>query len=186
MADNKAGLFGVKDAKIQVLLTDVEGSAPTYGTEIDVPGIKSLTLKKNITTKDNKGDEKILDTQNLFDSVSVSWENAEVSLDVISAILGAELKTTGTGETLVVSVTETTETTGQYFKLIARPKKAGSYEDAVIVIHKIMGTMEYSLTGEDFAKCSFSGKGIAIKGTLADGANAVMKTVFSNAPITVY
>ena len=180
-----SGLFGVKELKIAPLLTDIEGSAPTYSDFIKVPGVKSLTLKKNITSKENKGDEKILDVTNIFDSVTVSFENAELSLDTLAAIAGTTVVTNGTDTAQVFTVTESAGNVPIYFKLVARPKKSSAGNaDSVLTFYKVTGTLDYSLKNEDYATVSFSGKAIPIKGTINSQAYAVGTVAYSASAIT--
>lgn len=90
-------VFGTKDARIRRMLTDEEGSAPTYGPWIDVPGIKSCTIGGTVSTSELRGDNKRLDYEASLGGVSVSFEYSRLSLEVLSVLLGGDV--TGTPET---------------------------------------------------------------------------------------
>lgn len=88
-------VFAVRDAKIQPLTQDEEGAAPTYGTAIDVPGIKSVTVSGDVETKQLRGDNKQLDADSTLTNVNVEFEYAKLSLDIIAAALTSTITDSG-------------------------------------------------------------------------------------------
>lgn len=89
-------VFAVKDAKIAVMTADVAGSAPTYGTSYDVPGIKSVIVSGDIETKYLRGDNGPMDADSVLGNVTVAFEHAKIHLDILAAILGGSVTDSGT------------------------------------------------------------------------------------------
>lgn len=89
-------LFAVKDAKVYPLLTDPAGGSATYGSGLDVPGIKSLELSGDIETKDLRGDNQLLDSDSVLMNVNLKVSHAKLSLDVQAALLGGAVSDSGT------------------------------------------------------------------------------------------
>ena len=179
-----SGVFCVSDLKILPLSTDVVGSAPTYGTAVDIPGIKNLKMSKNISEKESKGDEKVLDTETTFQYVDVSWENAEVSLDALKAIEGtaAVVQTTGTPNT--ASIIESGDDKSAYFQIQCKAKRGSNVAAVGVQLYKVRGTLSYDFVGEDYAVCSFKGKAIPCKGTIETVVAPYRKLTFGDGAIT--
>lgn len=177
-----SGLFGVQDCQIAPLTTDVTGSAVVYGTVLDVPGIKSLKFDLNVKSVENRGDEEILDVEENVEYIDVSWENAEVSLDVLAAINGGAVTTTGTEATEKHAYLFAGSQTSGYFKLFAKPKRGyveAGINDVLLEIFKVRGTLSVGFVGEGYASCSFKGKGIRSKGTIDSTAKALYRLSYS-------
>jgi hypothetical protein len=104
-------VFAVKDAKIAVMSTDIAGSAPTYGTSYDVPGIKSVEVSGDIETKYLRGDNGPLDADAVLGNVAVKFENAKIHLDILAAILGGTVTDAGTtpNQTATWDLTQTSK-----------------------------------------------------------------------------
>lgn len=183
-----SGLFGVQDCQIAPITADVTGSAVTYGTLLDVPGIKTLKTDLNVKTVDNRGDEAILDTEENVEYMDVSWENAEVPLAVLAAINGGAVTASGTAETEKQAYLFAGAQTSGYFKLCVKPKRGytdAGVKDALLEIFKVRGTLNVTLVGENYATVSFKGKGIRTKGTVDSTAQALYRLTFAAGPITV-
>jgi hypothetical protein len=89
-------VYGIQDAKISALTADPAGGTPTYGTPIDVPGIKSFEISGEIEVKKLRGDNVQLATNSAISSVTVAVTHAKLSLDVLATILGGEITDSGT------------------------------------------------------------------------------------------
>ncbi|MEU9198850.1 phage tail protein [Streptomyces sp. NPDC048332] len=89
-------VYGIQDAKISPLLTDPASGTPTYGTAIDVPGIKTYEISGEIEVKTLRGDNKKLATNSALTNVQVAITHAKMSLDVLAAIIGGAVTDTGT------------------------------------------------------------------------------------------
>lgn len=90
-------VFAIKDAKVSALLSDPEGGTPTYGTPIDVPGIKSIEISGDIERKELRGDNKLLDVMAYLTNVTAAWNHAKISLDILVASIGGAVTDGGTG-----------------------------------------------------------------------------------------
>ncbi|MFF7534873.1 phage tail protein [Streptomyces bobili] len=89
-------VYGIQDAKISALTADPASGTPTYGTAIDVPGIKTFEVSGDVEVKTLRGDNKKLATNSALSNVQVAVSHAKVSLDVLVAILGGEVTDSGT------------------------------------------------------------------------------------------
>ncbi|MET9098297.1 phage tail protein [Streptomyces antibioticus] len=89
-------VYAIKDAKISPLTADPAGGTATYGTAIDVPGIKSLEISGDVETKQLRGDNTLLASNSTISNIQVAVTHAKLSLDVLAAILGGEVTDSGT------------------------------------------------------------------------------------------
>ncbi len=183
-----SGLFGIRDCKIIPITTDVKGSNVVYGNKMDVPGIKTLSTTLNVTSVENRGDEQVLDVEDNVDFIDVTWENAELSLDVLAAINGGEVTTNGTGASEVATYIYSGNSAQSNYFMVEGIAKRGSNDtkEVVMSIYKVKGTLTVGFVGEGFATCSFTGKAIRTKGTVDGKSNALYKVEFyaSSADLT--
>jgi hypothetical protein len=89
-------VYAVQDAKIRPILTDPAGGTATYGTPIDVPGIKSFEISGDVEVKRLRGDNGPLATRSALTNVQVAVTNAKLSFDVLKAIIGGTVTDSGT------------------------------------------------------------------------------------------
>jgi hypothetical protein len=89
-------VYGIQDAKISPLLTDPAAGTPTYGTAIDVPGIKTYEITGEIEVKTLRGDNQKLASNSALTNVQVAITHAKMSLDVLAAIIGGTVTDSGT------------------------------------------------------------------------------------------
>lgn len=78
-------VFAAKDAAIFPLTADPAGGSPTYGTALDIPGIKTVQISGDINTVELRGDNRLMDAQSSLTNVTVSIEFAKLSLDLLAA-----------------------------------------------------------------------------------------------------
>ncbi|MBU2703687.1 hypothetical protein Ga0466249_004835 [Sporomusaceae bacterium BoRhaA] len=182
-----SGIFGVREAYIAPQLTDVSGAATTWDAPIKIEGIKSLKPDPNVTSAENKGDEMTLDTEDIIDYYKITWENAELPLDLIAAIHGGDVSSSGTDKGEVLSYVyagNNAQTT--YFKLMALAKRGSNdTKDVMIEFYKVKGTLSFDFAEGAFAKCSFSGKAIRTKGTVDGKANALYGLKFGASALSL-
>jgi len=81
-------LFGTKDAQIAKLTADPAGGTATYGTTIDVVGIKSVVLGGDIEVKELRGDHSLLDSDSTLTNITVTFNYAKLGLDALAVMLG--------------------------------------------------------------------------------------------------
>lgn len=89
-------VFAAKDAKIYPLTADPAGGSPTYGTGIDVPGLKTVGISGDINSAELRGDNTLLDAQSTIGNLSVSLEFAKTSLDLLAAFFQNTVVDSGT------------------------------------------------------------------------------------------
>lgn len=137
MSAESTYVFGAADAKISPLTSD-SGTAPVYGTAIDVPGLKSISVTGKSSIKELKGDERTIAKISKLDSVEVELEFAEWSPQLFSIFTGADLEL---GEGNDYSVTLGALSKGSYFKIEAVSLGAsGAGSNVSIVLPKLICT----------------------------------------------
>ena len=89
-------VFAVSDCKVAKVLTDVAGGTTTYGTAIDVPGIKSVKIEGDVETKQLRGDNSLLDSDTVLTNVKATLQHAKLSLDVLAMMMTQTVTDSGT------------------------------------------------------------------------------------------
>lgn len=89
-------VFAAKDAKLWPLTADPAGGSPTYGTGIDVPGLKTVTITGEVNTVSLRGDNSLLDSASSMGGIEVEMEFAKMSLDILAAVFAATTVDSGT------------------------------------------------------------------------------------------
>lgn len=157
----KTAVFAVTDAKISPMVSDEEGGTTTYGTSIDVPGIKSVTITGSIESKVLRGDNRKLASLSVLTDVNVSIEHAKFSFDVMAALLGGVVAETGTTPAQSLSW----DLTADDAELLPFKLEAVSASSDVIggnfglVLHKVVASSfpEFGMAEEDFRTYSWEG-----------------------------
>ena len=72
--------WAVGDVKIYPVLTDVVGSAMTYGAAIDVFGAKAIAPTSNVTTAELWGDNQLLDIDTMLKSIDLQIDYRQAEL----------------------------------------------------------------------------------------------------------
>jgi hypothetical protein len=151
-------VFAVEDAKIAPVTADVAGASTTYGTIIDIPGIKSVEISGNIESKTLRGDNVLLDADAVLTDITCTINYAKVSLDVLAAFF-TSLTVTDTGtapsQKSTLSLTPATSRL-KAFKFEAKTPTGGvdiSTGDAHIVLYKcvLTGFPDLGMAEEDYA-----------------------------------
>ena len=149
----KTVVFGAADAKIAKLLTDPAGGSATYAAAIDIPGIKSVEITGNISTKELRGDNRLLDSTSSLDSLELKITFSKWDQDLYALFSGGTVTTdTTTGDS---TMTLLGGTTGSYFKLegISVKGEAGAASNVQVTLPKCMATSlpSFALAEEDYA-----------------------------------
>lgn len=145
-------VFAAKDAKFWPLTADVT-TAPTYGTGIDVPGLKTLTITGDINSVELRGDNGLLDVSSSLTNITVALEFAKQSVDLLAAWFSAAATDTGTDPNAVVTWTLLGTTTLNYVGLTANAVGADPLTgDVTFSIYKMMLSSfpEMGLAEEDY------------------------------------
>ncbi len=159
---HKTALLGVDDLKIFPITNDSEESF-TVGDGIDVPGVRQISLTFEIDQKELIGDEKTLAVSSKIKSVTFNSEYAELSLDVLSALSGGSVQTSGTGDTESAAFTFSDGDMPSYFQLQAKINGTDSIVggDCHIIIYKCKASaIPINGVQSDFATYTFDGKGV--------------------------
>ena len=97
-ASQSAITFDVKDCKVYSITADASGAATTFGTGVDVPGIQEVSLEPNFITNELKGDGGVvLAKKGKIDRLNFSCTYSELSMTVLSVLLGQSITEAGTG-----------------------------------------------------------------------------------------
>lgn len=88
-------IFAVDDAKISALTADPAGGTPTYGTAVDVPGIKSVGLSFEINNKELRGDNRRLEADSILVGINGTFNHAKMNLDALPILLGGTVVDSG-------------------------------------------------------------------------------------------
>lgn len=166
--------YAVQDCKIAKMTADPSGGAATYGTSVDVPGIKTVDLSVGLNTNELRGDNGPLDQTSTLGQITGSVSHAKISLDVLGVILGPTVTDSGTtpSQTAVLAlVGGATPSTPGYFRLEAVTPSNGSDlvgGDVFISLKKciVTGVSDLGFAEEDYAIASFDFAAIP---TLATG-----------------
>lgn len=172
-------VYAVADCKVYALLTDPAGGAATYGTGVDVPGIKTMEIGGDINSVDLRGDNGPLDQASTLGSVTVKVDHAKVSLDVLAVILGSTSADTGTTPNQVATATIAGGQTLGYFKIEGKTPTGGGdtpLGDVHYTLHKCILTSfpDLGFAEEDYRLVSFTAVAVP---TNATGAKILTTTL---------
>jgi hypothetical protein len=95
---HKTKWFGARDAKIAPVTADTPAGI-TYGTRIDVPGIKTFGITGDVNSTELRGDNRQLAADSTVGAINVAFGWAMFDLDILLAILGGELEDQGVSPT---------------------------------------------------------------------------------------
>lgn len=131
-------VYAVKDAKVRKITADPAGGTTTKSASIDVPGIKSVTIAGDITTAELRGDNTRLDYKASLGGVSVTFEYAKMSLDVLGVLLGGAVADAGTTPNQTATFGLTGENaTFSYFEFEAQAAEGDTIGgDVTILLYK--------------------------------------------------
>lgn len=157
-------MFAVQDAKIAPMTADPPGGTATYGTIIDLPGIKSVGMSFDIENKQLRGDNSLLDENSILTGLSLSVEWAKLSLDIQAALLGGTVTDGGTGTTETATFARLGTNSLAYFKFEAKTPTDGVDTiggDAHLVVYKciLSGFGSLGFAEEDYQTLSADFRG---------------------------
>lgn len=157
-------LYAVKDAKLTPMTADPAGGTATYGTAIDVPGIKSVAIGGRVKTVELHGDHTLLDSDNVLEVITVTFNYAKESMALRAAALGGTVTDTGTTPNQIAKWRLlATDAMFPYFKFEASPAGVDlGIGDGHIVLYKckINDFPQLGLAEDDYQ--TFSVPGFAI------------------------
>lgn len=155
-------VYAVDDAKIAPMTADPSGGTTTYGSLVDVPGIKAVTLSGTVNTKSLRGDNTLLDSRSVLESLTLAVENAKMSLDVLPIILDGATVDSGTTPNMAATFDLLgSDSAPPYFKFEAKTPADGADTiggDLHIVLFKctLAGLPDLGFAEEDYKTVGFS------------------------------
>lgn len=150
-------VFAAKDCKLWPLTADTSPSTLTYGTGVDVPGLKTVGISGDVNSVELRGDNTKLDSASSMSNVSVSLEFAKLSLDVLSAIFAAATADTGTDPNAIATWTLLGTTGFSYVGMTAQSIGADPVVgDVMFTVYKMIPSSfpEMGLAEEDYQTSS--------------------------------
>lgn len=154
--DKKVAAFGLAGLEVCRILTDSDGSAPTYETTWHKLPIQEITIGKSVNKIKERGDERILNVEPLVDAYTLTWVNAQVPFDALAMINGSKYVANAAGNTILL---EKGEDVPAMFAVRAVTKKTYEGKGPMgIYIPKVSGTLTVSPKAGDFVNCSFDGE----------------------------
>lgn len=161
-------VFAVNDAKIYKLLTDPSGAPTTYGSAVNVPGMKSMTVTRVYNQKELRGDNQLLDAESILERITLKIAYAKLAFDAEAIITGAGV--TDTGVTPNQKVTLKVLPTDQIptWKIDAQCIRADSPAGDVHIVGwkcKITANLDMGLAEEDYQLFGFEATAMPTIGT---------------------
>jgi hypothetical protein len=149
----------ISHVKISPMTAD-SGGSPTYGSSIDVPGVKTLEISGDINKKELRGDNGLLDVFSVLQNVNGKLGHAKLSLDLLAAVLGGSVVDAGSGSTETATWGLTSASAPKYWKIEGKTPTDGVDTvggDAHILLYKCVLS---SFPGFGFAEEDYAIPGI--------------------------
>lgn len=154
-----SSFYGITDCKISPLTADTSSGSPTYGTSVDVPGVKSMKVGGSISVKRLRGDNKPLATRAVIEDITADVEFGQQSLDVLKTLFGATVTDTGSTPNQKSTFSLTGSNVPVYVKVEAQTNLCDFVTgDGHVILYKCMLTAfpEGGFVEEDFVVPKFS------------------------------
>ncbi len=174
--------FGCNDGAVYKLNTDVSGTAPTYGTKVDVVGVKSLETTLATDTKTLRGDNTLLSADSVLKEISGKLEYAKHNFDVWTALTSALTTDSGTTPNQSSTMTITQTTLPAFFKTEVQSKQVDYVGgDIHVVLWKCMpGNLPTGFMEEDYRIQSTDFIAVPVIGTPATAPATAWMTITAN------
>lgn len=151
-------VFAVEDAKVDAITADDAGGTTTYGTLLDVPGIKELGVDGDLATALLEGDNTVLDQEAVVGPITISVQHAKVHVDVLAVILGGVVTDSGTGTTEVATYQHSAGNKPKPFRLRAKSASADPIGGDVLLTFErcvLSGFPSIGFAEKDYRTVSF-------------------------------
>lgn len=123
---NVTKVFAIKDAAVASMTADLT-TAPTYGSLVDVPGIKKVGLSFDMKNVELRGDNKRLDSDTILIGCKVTFDHAKLSLDALPIFIGGAAATaSGTTPNQVTKYKRVSTDSMPYFFMGAKTPVGGT------------------------------------------------------------
>lgn len=174
-------VYDVHDCKVYPMLTDVAGSAPTYGPGVDVPGIAEVSVEPSFANSELKGDARVMAKKGRVDKMSFSATYGKVALDVLKIITGGTIVDI---EDVSAEWFLTGDNSLPYFKLEFKISDVDlGLGDLHVTLYKCNLTGGTLLGGssDEFGQPEMELEAIAVEGTLpTSGSGATLRPAIPN------
>lgn len=162
-------VFAVKEMKISKLLTDPTGAPPaTYGASVPLTGSQKMTITGAINTKYLRGDNMLLDSDTVWDSLTATVDYAKLSLDAMAVFYSTLVVDSGVTPNQLATLAMKNTDVLQYFKVEGRSASADPIAGDVLFSLwkcKLSSFPTIGLMEEDYQRSALS---ITIVPRLAD------------------
>jgi hypothetical protein len=182
-------VYDVYDAKVSLMTADTVGSAPTYGSAVDVPGISEVSLDPNIVSAELKGDSRVIARKSRVDRFNASVKYSKLSLDVLAVILGNFTVTAaGSGSTETQTGRIHAPASSPYFKLAFQIRDVDVGLGALtVVLYKcvVTGGTLFQSSSDNFGQPSFQVSALFVDGTIDSVANVAADLIIEETASTL-
>lgn len=147
--------YAVDDAKMKKITADPAGGTTTFGSLIDLPGIKKVDIGFDIQSKSLRGDNTEMDSNSALVGMTAKIELAKIDLDALAVWIGGTVTDSGGGATDVATYRNSITDTLSYFQFEAKTPTGGADVvggDAHLLLYKciISDFSDYGFAEEDY------------------------------------
>ena len=153
-------VFAVKEMKVSKMLTDPPSVPPaTYSASVPLVGSQKLTINGVINTKYLRGDNMLLDSDTVWDSLTATVDYAKLSLDAMAVFYSTAVVDSGVTPNQLATLGMKNTDTLNFFKLEARSAGADPLAGDVLFSLwkcKLSSFPTMGLAEEDYQRASLS------------------------------
>lgn len=162
--DTEQNVFSISSAKIAPVTSNTS-STYTKGTFIDVPELTTMDVTVKSETKEAKyGAGKIADSFTIITGYDVKFESVNIPLDVIAAINGATVTTSGAEGAEINTLVDKDSNVPALFNLTFKTDYVnGDPADFHMELPCVKGMIDVITKADDYWTCSFTGIAAACK-----------------------
>lgn len=160
---------GVKDAKVAVL-----DATDTPGSNVDILGVKSLTVNVESDSDSQRGDDAVLATTQEAKSLAVTMSAAAANAAALAAFTGATVTTSGTTPNRIILYKEPATPVSRYAQITAQGTgrdTGGSAFRMKVLKAGIESGPSYDMSEGNWMEPSINLRGVALGGFLYEASN---------------
>lgn len=159
-------VFSISDATIAIVSANTS-TTYTKGERISVPELQSMDVTKTKETKDaTYGAGKKADSFTILTGLDVKFESVNIPLNVIAAINGATISTTGDTPNSKTVLTDKSTQVPALFNLEFKTDYVnGEAADFHMELPCVKGILDIVSKANDYWTCSFEGTAVEKKST---------------------
>jgi hypothetical protein len=114
-------LYDVSDAAVYPITAPGDADTPpSYGTGVDVPGIRTVTLGPTYESNSLRGDGRTIDKRTKLTAVSLTFGYGKLAPDVLAVVDGGTATTVGTGASTVTEYRRMADDQVPYFGFVGQ------------------------------------------------------------------